>query len=101
MWYISNENQLLLSLTSDVREILAVLLDPTAAKAEDAAAAVNTAFRHPMAGVAVAITDTSALVTQEISARMQDIRHAKIMISAAVSMSNTNLAFSNPKLNLP
>jgi hypothetical protein len=54
-----------------------------------------------MAAVAVAITDTSALVTQEISARMQDIRHAKIMISAAVSLSNTNLAFSNSKLNLP
>jgi len=54
-----------------------------------------------MAGVAVAITDTSALVTQEISARMQDIRHAKIMISVAVSLSNTNLAFSNSKLNLP
>ena len=82
-----------LALNSDVQEIRAVLLDPIAAKVEDAVAVASIVLRHPVAKVAVARMGTSVPVTQGISVRMRDIRHAKIMISAAVSLNASSDPF--------
>jgi hypothetical protein len=55
-----------LSLTLDVREIPVVLLDPNAAKVEDAVTAPNIVFRRPMVKVVVAPMEKSAVAIQRV-----------------------------------
>jgi hypothetical protein len=74
-----------LALTLGARAIPVVLLDPIAARVEDAVAVANIASRRPVVQVAVAPMERPAPVTQGISVLLQGIRRAKATISAVVS----------------